>query len=197
MDFTIVGLGNPGGEYVDTRHNVGRILVEFAAKKLGADGFEYNKKLNAQVSMGKIGRKAKLTFVLPDTFMNKSGLSVKPLVTSKPKAHRLVVIYDDLDLLLGAIKISFNRGSGGHKGIESIVKKLGTKEFIRIRVGICPTTPSGKLKKISGEGVVIDFILGKFKPTELEIIKKLNKTIAEIISTIVLEGREVAMNRFN
>ena len=197
MDFTIVGLGNPGEEYLETRHNAGRILVELAAKKLDSDGFEFNKKLNAEVSTAKISRKAKLTFVLPNTFMNKSGLSVKPLVTSKPKAHRLVVIYDDLDLPLGQIRISFNRGSGGHKGIESIVKKIGTKEFIRVRVGVCPTTPSGKLKKISGEDKVIDCILGRFKPAELETIKKLKKTIAEIIETIATEGKDVAMNRFN
>ncbi len=176
MSYLIVGLGNPGTEYENTRHNTGRILVELVTKKIDDK---------------------KVKFLTPDTFMNKSGLAVKKLITSKKAAEKLVVIYDDLDLPLGSLKISFNRGSGGHKGIESIVRSIGTKEFIRIRVGICPTTPSGKLKKISGEDAVIDFILGKFKPAELEIIKKLNKTIVDIISTIVSDGKEVAMNQFN
>lgn len=176
MNYLIVGLGNPGAEYENTRHNTGQILADLVVKKVE----------NKQVKFAQLG-----------TFMNKSGLAVKKLVTNKKAAEKLVVIYDDLDLPLGSLKISFNRGSGGHKGIESIIKALGTKEFIRIRVGICPTTPSGKLKKISGEDVVVDFILGKFKPAELEIIKKLNKTIVEIVSTIALEGKEVAMNQFN
>ena len=176
MNLTIVGLGNPGEEYVETRHNTGRILADLAAEKID------NKRVK---------------FLVPDTFMNKTGLAVKKLITSKKAAANLVVVYDDLDLPLGKLKISFNRGSGGHKGIESIIKSIGTKEFIRVRVGICPVTPTGKLKKISGEEAVIDFILGKFKPAELETIKKLNKTIVEIISTIVEEGKEVAMNRFN
>ena len=176
MNYTVVGLGNPGEEYVETRHNTGRILVDLAAKKID------NKKIK---------------FLVPDTFMNKTGLAVKKLVTSKKAAANLVVVYDDLDLPLGSLKISFNRGDGGHRGVESIIKALGTKEFIRIRVGICPTTPSGKLKKISGEDKVIDFILGKFKPAELEIIKKLGKQIAAIVETIAAEGHPVAMNKFN
>lgn len=176
MNYLIVGLGNPGAEYENTRHNTGQILADLAAKKVE------NKKVK---------------FAELSTFMNKSGLAVKKLITSKKAAEKLVVIYDDLDLPLGSLKISFNRGSGGHKGIESIIKALGTKEFIRIRVGICPITPSGKLKKISGEDVVIDFILGKFKPAELEIIKKHAKKITEIIETIATDGREVAMNQFN
>ena len=176
MNYLIVGLGNPGVEYEQTRHNTGRILTELAAKKVDQKNIK---------------------FLTPDTFMNKSGGAVKKIITSKAKAHSLVVIYDDLDLPLGAIKISFNRGSGGHKGVESIIKAVGTKEFIRIRVGICPTTPSGKLKKISGEDKVIDFILGKFKPAELETIKKFGKQVAAIVETIAAEGLPVAMNRFN
>ena len=176
MNYLVVGLGNPGEEYANTRHNTGQILADLAAKKVE------NKKVK---------------FAEINSFMNKSGSAVKKLVTSKKAAANLVVIYDDLDLPLGSLKISFNRGSGGHKGVESIIKALGTKEFVRIRVGICPTTPSGKLKKISGEEAVIDFILGKFKPAELEIIKKHAKAIAAIVETIAAEGLPAAMNQFN
>ena len=78
--------------------------------------------------------------------MNKSGLSLKSAITNKKKAENLVVIYDDLDIPLGKFKISYGRGSGGHKGVESIARSIKTKDFIRIRVGIAPATPSGKVK---------------------------------------------------
>lgn len=196
MDYYFAGLGNPGAEYDNTRHNTGRLLLTWAAKKLQLGDFSFNKKLNAEILTGTIG-KAKATLVLPNTFMNKSGLSVKPLVTSKPKAARLVVIYDDIDLPFGSLKISFNRGSGGHKGIESIARSVGTKEFIRIRVGVSPANAKGIAKKPHGEEAVLKFILGKFKPAELETLKKQAKTIAEIIETIATSGLVPAMNQFN
>ena len=109
----------------------------------------------------------------------------------------MVVIYDDLDMPLGKIKISFGRGSGGHKGIESIVRSIKTKDFIRIRVGIAPATPSGKIKKIKTEQKVIDFILGDFKKKETEILKKVFKKVNEALEVIIKEGRSNAMNEFN
>ena len=116
----IVGLGNPGKEYENTRHNTGRILVEILEKKLE-------------------GKKIK--FLTPDTFMNNSGKAVAPLIKSKKDLKDLVVIYDDIDLPFGKIKISFNRSSGGHNGLGSIIKHLKSEEFLRIRVGISPATP--------------------------------------------------------
>ncbi|MBT3282622.1 aminoacyl-tRNA hydrolase [bacterium] len=192
----IVGLGNPGEEYENTRHNTGALSVESFAKKNKLATFENNKKLKAFVTEGKIG-KQKIELLLPQGFMNKSGLSIKPLITSKKKAENLVVIYDDLDMPLGKIKISFGRGSGGHKGIESIVRSIKTKDFIRIRVGIAPATPSGKIKKIKTEQKVIDFILGDFKKKETEILKKVFKKVNEALEVIIKEGRSNAMNEFN
>lgn len=172
----IVGLGNPGEEYANTRHNAGRILVNLIEKKWD-------------------GPKAK--FLTPDTFMNNSGKEVAKFVKSKKDLSELVVIYDDIDLPLGKIKISFNRSSGGHNGLGSIIKSLKSEEFLRIRVGITPATPAGKLKKVQGEKDVLKFLLGEFKKPELETIKKLSKKIAEAIEVIYSESKEKAMSLYN
>jgi PTH1 family peptidyl-tRNA hydrolase len=149
MSYVLVGLGNPGPEYEKTRHNTGRIVLEIFRKKCDFPDWEPDKKLKALVSKGKLG-KAEILLLEPETFMNNSGGSVKPLITSKKKAESLVIIHDDLDLPIGSYKISFNRGSGGHKGVENIIKAIGTEGFVRVRVGISPVTPGGKLKKPSG-----------------------------------------------
>ncbi len=112
-------------------------------------------------------------------------------------AEKLIVVYDDLDLPIGKIKISFDRGSGGHKGIESIATTLKTKKFTRIRVGISPVTPGGKIKKPNSESVVDDFILKKFKPSEMDELKKVFKRVSEAIEAIVTDGPMIAMNHFN
>ena len=101
--------------------------------------------------------------------MNKSGLAVKPIITSKKKAEALIVIHDDLDLPIGKFKISFNKSSGGHRGVESIIKAIKTEAFTRVRIGISPATPSGKLKKPKGEKDVGDFILGEFKKAKWKL----------------------------
>src|SRR3989344_3878760 len=144
--FIIVGLGNPGEEYENTRHNTGRMFAEHFIKTHNFSELKEDKKLKAITSTGEI-KKEKIIFVLPETFMNKSGISVKPLITSTKKAEALIVAHDDIDLPLGTLKITFGRGSGGHKGIESIMRAIKTKDFVRIRIGIAPTTPSGKIKK--------------------------------------------------
>lgn len=191
----IVGLGNPGEEYNISRHNTGRIIVEDFAKKEKLDDFETDKKLNALVSEGKI-KKEKVMLILPETFMNKSGNSVKPLIKSKKGAGNLIVVHDDLDIPLGKIKISLGKNSGGHRGVESIMRAIKTKDFIRIRVGISPATPKGKIKKPEGKKV-IDHILENFKPKELEIIKKNSKMIVPALETIITEGLNKAMSVYN
>lgn len=176
----IVGLGNPGAEYENTRHNVGRILVGLIEKKID-----------------KSKSKQKFKFITPDTFMNNSGKAVAPLVKSKKDLKDLIVIYDDVDLPIGKMKISFNRSSGGHNGLESIIKKLKSREFVRIRIGISPTTPSGKLRKIKGEQAVLKFLLGEFKKPELDIIKKLSKKVAEAVEITLTESKDKAMSLYN
>ena len=194
--FYITGLGNPTEEYENTRHNTGAMAVESFAKKNDFALLEIDKKLKALTSTDKIG-KEKIQLILPQTFMNKSGVSLKPLIVSKKKAESLIVIYDDLDIPLGKFKISFGRGSGGHKGIESVIKSIKTKDFIRVRIGIASTTPSGKIKKIKNEDKIIDFILGDFKKPETEILKKVFKKVNEALEVIIKEGRAKAMNEFN
>lgn len=172
----VVGLGNPGAEYEHTRHNAGRILVEAIEKKLE-------------------GKKIK--FITPDTFMNNSGKAVKPFIKTKKDLENLVVVYDDIDLPLGKIKISFNRSSGGHNGVASIIKSVKSQEFVRIRIGLAPSTPSGKTKKPKGEQAVLKFLLGEFKKPELDTLKKLSKKVAEAVEVIFTEGREKAMSLYN
>jgi PTH1 family peptidyl-tRNA hydrolase len=196
MSYIIAGLGNPGEEYTNTRHNTGRIILELLAKKYSFPEFKEDLKLKALVSKGEIANE-KVTFVEPNTFMNRSGGSLAPLITSVKKAHELVVIYDDLDLPVGRIKISFNKSAGGHRGLDSIIKAIKTQEFLRVRVGISPSTPSGKMKKPSGKAAVEKHILGEFKKPELDTLKKLSKTISEAIEMIITDSKERAMTEFN
>ncbi len=196
MPYIIAGLGNPGEEYKDTRHNAGRIMAEYIAKAYDFSEWKHDKKLNALVSKGEI-EEEKVQLVNPETFMNKSGASLAPLISSVKKAEKLIVIYDDLDLPLGTVRMSFNRGSGGHRGLESIAKSIKTTAFIRIRVGIAPTTPSGKTKKPSGEAAVEKHILGEFKKAEQDILKKEGKKVVEILPILFSKGLSDAMTEFN
>ncbi len=173
----IAGLGNPGEEYENTRHNTGRIMAGMVQNKLNL--------------------KEKIEFVLPDKFMNNSGKVIAPLIKSKKDLEDLVVIYDDIDLPLGKMKISFNRSSGGHNGLGSIIKALKSEEFLRIRIGISPATPSGKIRKPKGEKAVLNFLLGKYKEKELNELKKLSKKVTEALEVIFTEGKEKAMSLFN
>ncbi len=167
MTWTVVGLGNPGEEYVGTRHNVGRDLV-------------------ASLLESKKSPKAKL--VVLDSFMNHSGRAVAKIIKSQKAAKNLLVIHDDLDLPLGTLKLSFNRGAAGHRGVESIVKALKTQGFGRLRIGIA--RPQGKVK-------MPDFILAKFTPAEKLKIKKVYKTATEALKVITEEDLSTAMNKYN
>lgn len=192
----IVGLGNPGEEYTNTRHNTGRIVLEVIRKANKFPEWEKDGKRGALISEGKIG-KEKTMLVEPETFMNKSGISVKPFITSTKKAESLVVIHDDLDIPIGRAKMSFNKSSGGHRGVESIIKAIKTEAFIRIRVGISPSTSAGKLKKPMGEGPVEKLILGEFKKPELDVLKKVCKNAAEAVANLAEFGLGRAMSEFN
>ena len=193
MSYIIAGLGNPGEEYIHTRHNAGRMMVENIKSAHEFSEWKLDKKLNALLSKGEIEGE-KVLLVEPETFMNKSGGALKPLIGSEKKAEKLIVIYDDLDIPLGTLKMSFNRGSGGHRGVESIIKTLKTEKFIRIRVGIAPVTPSGKTKKPAD---VDKHILGEFKKAEQDVLKKNAKKITEILPVLFKEGLSKAMTEFN
>jgi PTH1 family peptidyl-tRNA hydrolase len=177
MKLLVFGLGNKGEEYQKNRHNTGAIVCSLIAKKF--DG----------------SRKVK--FVEVDDFMNNSGKTIGYYIKTKKDLKKLVVIYDDMDLPLGNVRIAFNRSSGGHNGLESIIKKYKSKEFIRIRVGVSPTTPKGKIRKPKGEAKTLKFLLGDFKKDELTKIKRVSKKIGEAIEVISEESLGKAMSLYN
>lgn len=193
----IVGLGNPGEEYEWTRHNTGRIVLFEFMRRNKFPEMEESKNAKALYAKGKV--KNKLAEVLfPETFMNKSGQSVKYAISKhNVKSEQVIVVYDDIDLPLGSMKISYGRGSGGHNGLTSIIKSIGTKDFIRIRIGISSKTSAGKVRKPKGEKKVLDFLLGDFKKPEQEKLKKISKEASEAIETVINKGLPAAMNKFN
>lgn len=195
MSYIIAGLGNPGDEYENTRHNTGRMILDYIQKKYG-DEFEFNKKLNSHVCQAKIG-KEKVILIAPETFMNLSGKAIAPLVKSTKAAEKLIVIYDDFSLPLGKIRISYNRSSGGHNGLESIIKAVKTEAFVRIRIGTARENAKGNAKLINGEDKIEKFILGKFKEDEMKVLKKIGKIVTEAVEVLIKEGREKAMSMFN
>ena len=208
MTYIIVGLGNPGEEYKDTRHNFGRMVVSAFAKAHDAPEFVLDKKIKALVasmSVAGLARGAKgekVMLVMPETFMNNSGKAVGPLVTTAgkvapKKAEKLIVVYDDFNLPLGTIKISFNRSSGGHNGLESVIKAVKTEAFVRVRMGVSPETAGGKIKIPHGEQEVEKFILGSFKPSEFLEVKKVITRAIKAIECVIGEGREKAMTVYN
>ena len=182
------------------------MALEFFAKQMQFGDWKVDNKSKSHVASGMIGKTA-VVLVAPDTFMNKSGAAVLKFVKSQKAAERMVVIYDDLDLPLGGLKLSFNRGSGGHRGVESIMRAVKTKKFTRVRVGVSPETPGGKLKKPQGEDDVVKFILSKFsskggsasggKPSEMDEMRKVFKKVAGALEATVADGPQIAMNRFN
>lgn len=196
MAWVIAGLGNPGEGYSGTRHNTGRMAVEYFAKSEKLSEWREDKKAKSLVCKGLVKRVV-VALVLPDTFMNKSGNAVSKFVRSGKAAERLAIVHDDIDLPIGSIKISFNRGSGGHKGIESIMRSMRTKKFFRVRIGVSPSTVGGKLLKPEGEKRVLNFILDKWKPHELAVLTTVFKRVNHALETIITEGPERAMNQFN
>lgn len=196
MAWILVGLGNPGDEYEGTRHNTGRLALEYFAKVMKFSEWKEDKRSKARISRGMIDRTI-VALVAPDTFMNRSGSAVAKFVKNPKAAERMVVVYDDVDLPLGTLKVSFERGSGGHKGLESVVRAVKTKRFARVRIGISPSTASGITKKPEGEKEVNKFILSQFKPHEYEALRRLLKRVVHALETIVLFGPERAMNQYN
>lgn len=183
-----VGLGNPGEQYKNTRHNVGFNAIDAFAEKNNFPEFSLQKKSNALISENIIGAE-NVVLAKPQTFMNESGKAVKKLIENcKLKIENcIVVVHDDVDLPVGKIKIIKERGSAGHKGVESIIKAIGNDGLIRIRIGI------GSQDKVEAMKVV----LKNFSPEEQ---KTINETIQKAVSALdlfVAEGIEKTMNKFN
>ena len=203
MSYIIAGLGNPGAEYENTRHNAGRIILDALRKEFSKDEFESDKKLNALTAEAKIG-KEKVMLVAPDNFMNNSGKSLVSIVKTKKNAKLklttaddLLVIYDDFQLPLGRMKISYNKSAGGHNGLESVIKAVKTEAFPRLRIGTAPAKSNGDAKIPLGNDMIEKFILGKFKDEEMKDVKKMAKKAVEVVELWIKEGRERATNLAN
>ena len=183
----IVGLGNPGIEYQFTPHNLGYLVIDRIANNLGVE--VRNRQCRALTARAVIAGQPVIV-AKPETFMNLSGLSVRELVAEYQVDVKsdLIVIYDELDLPLGAIRIRTRGSSAGHNGMESILGALGTDEFLRVRLGIAPD------RKIT-DGV--KFVLTPFRKAQLKVVDEVLETAAEAVEVILKEGPAAAMNRFN
>lgn len=194
--YYIVGLGNPGKEYEHTRHNVGFLALDFIVDSLQLPLPTKASHLEGRYAVGKIAD-TDVALLYPDTFMNHSGNAVKKLV-SRDEIQSLIVLYDDVALPFGTIKVAFDRGDGGHNGLKSIIDVLGSKEFIRVRIGVGPTSFwTGALKQLGGEALP-RFVLGKFSSKERtklseEILVQVQKAVCEIVR----DGYQKAMNTYN
>jgi PTH1 family peptidyl-tRNA hydrolase len=188
----IIGLGNPGKAYSRNRHNVGfQCLNHFA--RLHSIHF-FHRQCQAKVGIGKVGSE-KLLLARPGTFMNLSGKSVACLVHKhKIPLTDLLVIYDDLDLPMGKIRLRQSGSSGGHKGLDSIISALGSEDFPRIRVGI--GRPQGEKRSMSDDAIV-KHVLSDFSSQEEAAIKPMIARVSEAIDCLLAEGIEAAMNKFN
>lgn len=173
----IIGIGNPDEKYHDTRHNVGFMMIDHIAKKDIFGDFEFNKKLNALTAKGKLDGSL-VVLAKPQTYVNKTGKAAAKLKNFyKVKPEQLLVIQDDLDIPFGNTKISFDKNSGGHKGIESIMRALKTKKFYRLRIGLAkPALQKARQQSDKKrDEFVVKMVLSKFSPSEQDELKKIFK----------------------
>jgi len=197
MKYLIVGLGNPGKDYENTRHNIGRdIVMDFALQNHFSD-WSYSKYADAQYSRGFI-ESEEVELLLPETFMNNSGKSVAYAQDKHNlNTENIIIVHDDLDMSLGQIKLQFNRGTGGHNGLKSIVEHIKTREFTRLKFGILSVGADGKQRKPKGERDVLNFVLKKFMSSERELLIDTKKRAVDAISVFINKGMEAAMNEFH
>jgi PTH1 family peptidyl-tRNA hydrolase len=185
-DLLCVGLGNPGEQYARTRHNVGAEVVELLARRHG--GKLRSGKERALVDEVNVGGK-RLALAVPLTYMNLSGEAVAPLVRRyRVEPSSLVIVHDEMDFELGRLQVKNGGGLAGHNGLKSIVAHLHTQDFMRIRIGI---------GKPPGQRQGADHVLRRFGKAEREQIDVTIELAADAVETILSEGVEVAMNRFN
>jgi len=188
----IVGLGNPGKTYAHNRHNAGFLCLNYFAR-LNSIRFDH-KQCRARVGVAEV-KGEKLLLAKPRTFVNLSGDPVACLVHKRDiTLSDLLIIYDDLDLPLGKIRLRQNGGSGGHKGMNSIISALGSEDFPRIRVGI--GRPQAEEQSMS-EDAIVNYVLSDFYRREEAIIKPVIAKVSEAIDCFLTEGIEAAMSKFN
>jgi len=183
----IVGLGNPGPDYEFTPHNLGFLAIDLLADDLKVE--VRNRQCKALTARAQIGQE-QVVLAKPETYMNLSGFSVRCLVEKleiTPESD-LIVIQDELDFPLGTLRIQRARSSAGHNGIESIIDSLGTKDFLRIRIGVAP-----ERKPRDGK----EYLLSPMRKAQLKALEPVLVDAAEAAKVIVQEGPAIAMQRFN
>ncbi|MBV6392933.1 MAG: Peptidyl-tRNA hydrolase [Anaerolineales bacterium] len=182
----LIGLGNPGREYKDTRHNIGFMLVDHLAERIGARGLKVQSK--AIVTSG-LYEETKIILAKPQTYMNLSGQSVQGLLHFyKIPLENLIVAHDDLDIPFGAIRIRPTGGPGGQRGMANTIELLGTKDFPRLRLGI--GRPPGRMDPK-------DYVLQNFSKDEAKILPEILSRAADAAIEFVMNGLNSAMNKFN
>ena len=189
----IVGLGNPGRDYVNNRHNAGFKCIDLFAREHGISLTQRGAR--SKLGTGEIAN-TRIVVAKPQTFMNLSGEAVSALVRRyKLSSEDILVIHDDLDLPLGKIRIRERGSSGGHNGLKSIIAHLGTQDFPRIRVGIAPTEDSSS--GAAPEVDAIEHVLGDFTDAEKTVMREVYLKVAAAIECVLTEGIAAAMNKYN
>jgi len=188
-EVVVVGLGNPGVEYERTPHNLGFLIVDHLAERNG--GIRITRpESKALTGLGTVGKRAAL-LAKPRTFMNLSGPSVRGLLDKYAlTAANLIVVYDEMDLPWQAVRIKKSGSAAGHNGMKSVIGSLGTDDFVRVRVGIDPNPDQRAHRGAS-------LVLGRFKPSQAKDVEELLSYTAEAIESIIAEGVEKAMTKFN
>lgn len=190
--YYIVGLGNPGEQYEHTPHNMGRELVsELVARRYGRDA-SWDSAKQAAVYAGEIEGTA-VQYILPNTFMNRSGEALR---SCNPEAESVIVIYDDISLPFGEIRLSKNRGDGGHNGIKSIEQSLKSRSFIRFRVGVAPKDILGRIRIPPSGSARTNYLVGKkMSPSKRKQYADLARRIDTYIALIITKGYEYAASK--
>jgi PTH1 family peptidyl-tRNA hydrolase len=184
--YLIAGLGNPGREYINNRHNVGFMFVNRLADHLG---ITFNRMESNALVCKLVYQGCKLILAKPQTFMNLSGQPVAALLRYyKVPLEHMMVAYDDIDLPFGSLRLRPEGGSAGHNGMKSIIKRVGTNDFARLRIGI--NRPPGKME-------AADYVLRNFRSTELEQLPTILDRAVEATLCFVTDSIEAAMNRYN
>jgi PTH1 family peptidyl-tRNA hydrolase len=182
----IVGLGNPGRDYVNNRHNVGFKCVDLFAREHGISLTQRGAR--SKLGTGEVAN-IRIVVAKPQTFMNLSGEAVAALMRRyRLSSQDILVIHDDLDLPLGKIRIRERGSSGGHNGLKSIIARIGTQDFPRIRVGIAP---------IEEEVDAIEHVLSDFTTEEKAVMKEVYPEVTAAIHCLLTEGIAAAMNKYN
>lgn len=192
----IVGLGNPGDKYKNTRHNFGFAVVDALAKKYDAEKFNLEKKFHAEIAKANVAGEI-VTLMKPQTFMNLSGKSVQLFAQYfKIKPDEIVVIHDELDILLGKMKVRQGGSAAGNHGIESIMETLGREDFVRLRLGIgVDKTLAGEHKEVHFKAE--EFVISEFEAKEKSKVKSMIKRAVTAVDILLKDGLEKTQNQFN